>query len=114
MGALRMLGPSGQIEDIEAVPATTVKNAFGEVLEKAIARGVVAITRHDKARVMMLSVPEYEALIRRGGDPLERLRGQFDEMVSRMQGRGMDKAVKEVFGVSPKRAKAARRKRPRR
>jgi len=104
MAAMKMLAPSGQVEDVEAVSATTVKNSFGEVLEKTLARGVVAITRHDKARVVMLSMPEYEALVKRAGDPLERLRGHFDELVAKMQGGGTDKAVKELFGVGPKAA----------
>jgi prevent-host-death family protein len=102
-----MLAPSGRIEDVETVSATTVKNSFGEVLEKALERGVLAITRHDKARVIMLSVAEYEALVKRAGDPLERLHGQFEEMVARMQGAGMDKSVKELFGAA---AKTSRRK----
>ncbi len=108
MGAVKMLAPSGQVEDVEAVSATTVKNSFGDVLEKTLERGVVAITRHDKARVVMLSVSEYEALVKRAGDPLERLRGHFDELVAKMQGPGTDKAVKELFGVAPKAASIAK------
>ena len=109
MAAVKMLTPSGQVENVEAVSATTVKNSFGDVLEKTLAHGVVAITRHDKASAVLLSVSEYEALVKRAGDPLERLRGHFDDLVARMQGRGTDKAVKELFGVSP-RAKTARRR----
>jgi prevent-host-death family protein len=108
MAEVKMLAPSGRVEDVEAVSATTVKNSFGDVIEKTLERGVVAITRHDKARVVMLSVPEYEALVRRAGDPLERLRGHFDELVAKMQGRGTDKAVKELFGVAPKAASVAK------
>ena len=108
MAAVKMLAPSGQIEDVEAVSATTVKNSFGDVLEKALERGVLAITRHDKARLVLLSLPEYEALVKRAGDPLERLHGQFDELVARMQGRGTDKAVKELFGVGSRTAAASK------
>lgn len=114
MAAVKMLAPSGRIEDVEAVSATTVKNSFGDVLEKTLARGVLAITRHDKARVVMLSVQEYEALVRRAGDPLERLHGRFDDMIARMQGRGTAKAVKELFGGAPKPVRAPRRKAARR
>ena len=108
MAAVKMLGPSGRVEDVEAVSATTVKNSFGDVLDKTLARGVVAITRHDKARVVMLSLPQYEALVKRAGDPLERLRGRFDELVAKMQGRGADKAVKELFGAAPRAARIAK------
>jgi hypothetical protein len=55
----------------------------------------------------MLSMPEYEALVKRAGDPLERLRGHFEDLVATMQGRGTDKAVKELFGAAPKAAAAA-------
>lgn len=114
MAAVRMLAPSGQIEDVESVSATAVKNSFGDVLEKALERGVLAITRHDKARAMLLSVAEYEALVKRAGDPLERLHGQFDEMVARMQGGGTDKAIKDLFGAARRAPKVPRRKAARR
>jgi len=109
MAAIKMLAPSGRLEDVEAVSATTVKNSFGEVLDKAVERGIVAITRHDKARVVMLSLNEYEALVKRAGDPLERLHGYFDEVVSRMQGPGTDKALKELFAVGPKAGQKSRK-----
>ena len=108
MAAMKMLAPSGQVEDVEAVSATTAKNSFGDVLEKTLARGIVAINRHDRARVVMLSVAEYEALVRRAGDPLGRLRGHFDELVDKMQGRGTEQAVNELFGVAPKAGTAAK------
>ena len=110
MAAVKMLAPSGQIEEVEAVSATAVKNSFAEVVDKAVARGVLAITRHDKARVVMMSLPEYEALVKRAGDPLERLHGQFDALVARMQGRGTDKAVGELFGVARKSSKSHHRR----
>ena len=114
MAAVKMLAPSGRIEEVETVSATAVKNSFAEVVEKAAAHGVLAITRHDKARVVMLSIPEYEALVRRAGDPLERLHGYFDDIVARMQGPGMDKAVKELFEAAPKISKSSRRRTARR
>jgi len=114
MSAVKMLAPSGQIEEVEAVSATAVKNSFAEVLEKAVERGILAITRHDKARVVILSLTEYEALVKRAGDPLERLHGHFDEIVSRMQGPGTDRAVKELFETAPKTARSSRRRTTRR
>ena len=114
MSAVRMLMPSGQVEEVESVPATRVKNAFAEVLDKVAARGIVAITRHDKARVMMLSVPEFESLVQRAGDPLERLRGQFDDLVAKMQGPATGNAVDELFGPDLASRKPAARRMARR
>jgi PHD/YefM family antitoxin component YafN of YafNO toxin-antitoxin module len=104
-----MLRPSGRIEDVESVPATAVKNAFADVLDKVAEHGILAVTRHDKARIVMLSLPEYEALVRRAGDPLERLHDRFDQMLAAMQGPGMDRAVDELFGTAPKPSRPARR-----
>ena len=101
---------SGRLEDVEAVPATAVKNSFADVLDALADRGVLAITRHDKTRAIILSVQQYEALIKRAGDPLERLRGYFDDLVAGMQGPEMAQAVDELFGAAPK-AKGARARR---
>ena len=114
MAAVKMLALSGRVEEVEAVSATAVKNTFAEVLDKAVEHGILAITRHDKARAVMLSLPEYEALVKRAGDPLERLHGYFDEIVDKMQGPGTDKSVKELFGVAPKSSKASPRRAVRR
>ena len=70
---------------VEAFSATAAKNAFGNVLEKALADGMVLITRHDAARAVLLSVEEYEALLARVPDPLQALGAEFESLVTRMR-----------------------------
>src|ERR1035437_4580946 len=56
---LRMLG---ELVDIRSVPATRFKNEFGTIFEQAIRSGAVAITKHDTARAILISVEEFETL----------------------------------------------------
>lgn len=71
--------------EIESFSATEAKNSFGQVLDRAIARGIVTITRRRKPRAVLLAIDEYEALLARVEDPLDRLRDEFDALVARMQ-----------------------------
>ncbi len=100
--AVRMHAPTGVIADVPAVPATDVKNAVAEVMDLTAAEGMVALTKHGKVRAVMLSVETYEDLIKRAGDPLEKLTGQFDRMLASMQGARGRKAADAVFGPLPK------------
>ncbi|MBU6470653.1 MAG: type II toxin-antitoxin system prevent-host-death family antitoxin [Gammaproteobacteria bacterium] len=70
---------------VKAFSATLAKNAFGNVLEKALADGMVLITRHDTARAVLLSVEEYQALLARVPDPLQALGAEFESLVTNMR-----------------------------
>lgn len=102
-------------KEVAAYSATEAKNAFGEVLDRALADGVVAITKHDKVRAVVLSPDTYEALTRRAREPLEQLRAEFDQLVAAMgtpqavsAGRALFEASGEELGAA---AVAAARKR---
>lgn len=104
--AVRMQNPTGVVSNVASVPATDVKNAMAEVMDLTQAEGMVALTKHGKVRAVLLSVATYEGLVKRAGDPLEKLTGQFDRMLASMQGPKARKAADTVFGplpVKPKR-----------
>lgn len=90
----------GETVEVETFSATEAKNSFGEVLDRAIAKGIVAITRRDKPRAIVLSIEEYEALTPRLEDPLETLRGEFDALTERMQSREAKAAGRALFAAS--------------
>ncbi|HET7921659.1 MAG TPA: type II toxin-antitoxin system Phd/YefM family antitoxin [Gammaproteobacteria bacterium] len=93
---------------VESFSATTAKNAFGTVLERALTKGMVTITKRDKARAVLLSMEEYEALLERAPDPLKTLGAEFDALVKRMQSPKARAAGKALFkATSAKLGKAA-------
>jgi prevent-host-death family protein len=94
--------PSGRALEVEAFSATDAKKSFGAILDAAIAHGIVAITRQSRTRAVILSLEEYEALLRRLPDPLEQLRGEFDELVAEMQTPKARKAVDTLFRATTK------------
>ena len=87
--------------ELDTVSATEAKNSFGAVLEKAIARGGVAITKHDEVRAVLLSRERYEALLANQQDPLNDLAEEFADLVERMQGTKARAAGRALFAATP-------------
>ncbi len=85
MTTLTMRNHHGDSVEIESFSATEAKNSFGRLLERTLASGMVAITRHHEPRAVLLSIDDYQALVAKVEDPLNRLRGDFDELVAKMQ-----------------------------
>jgi prevent-host-death family protein len=100
--SLTLEHPSGHPVEVEAFSATDAKKSFGAILDAAIAHGIVAITRQNRTRAVILSLAEYEALLRRLPDPLAQLRGEFDELVAAMQTPKARKAVDTLFRATSK------------
>ncbi len=101
---------SGELVEVPAVTATAAKNGFGAVLEQAESYGAVAIMKHDKAKAVILSINEYEALLARVPDPLAALAGDFDELVARMRTPAARAAADALFAASPAELGRAARK----
>lgn len=105
----------GEQVEIPWFTATDAKNEFGRVLETAIQKGVVTITRHDAPKAVLLSLDEFNALVGAGSSKLDTLSGEFDALLARMQGPKAREGMKAAFDASPaqlgKAAVAAARKR---
>ena len=83
------------------VSATAAKNEFGRVLDEAVEKGAVAITRHDTPKAVLLSVDEYEALAAAGARRLEALTAEFDALYARMQTPRVRRGMKAAFDATP-------------
>ncbi|MDF0652275.1 MAG: prevent-host-death family protein [Nitrospira sp. LK265] len=101
MSKLTFRNSRGELIDVSAVAATKVKNEFGAILEKALQSGAVAITRHDRPKAVLLSLAEFESLVKERSRSLDDLNGQFDESLARMQTRQVRKGVEAAFNASP-------------
>lgn len=86
---------------LASVTATEAKNSFGAVLDRALSEGRVAITKHDEVRAVLLSLTEYEALLKRQHDPLSSLGKEFDTLVERMQKPKARAAGRALFDATP-------------
>ena len=95
--------------------ATEAKNAFSRVLETALLKGMVVITKHDAPKAVLLSVDEFNRLAGVAERQLDTLSVEFDDLLSRMQTPEAHAAMKAAFEASPKQlgraAVAAARKR---
>ena len=102
MSALTFRNKLGELVDIRSVPATRLKNEFGTIFEQAVRSGAVAITKHDTARAILISVEEFEALVGERSRILDALSGQFEGLLARMQTPAAKKGVAAAFNASPK------------
>lgn len=91
----------GKLVDIPTVAATTVKNAFGSILEQASHGGAVAITRHDMPKAVLLSYQEFQSLVDRQSSLLDTLTTEFDGLLDRMQTSKAKRGVETAFRASP-------------
>ena len=102
MSALTFRNKLGELVDIRSVPATRLKNEFGTIFEQAVRSGAVAITKHDTARAILISVEEFEALVGERSRSLDALSGQFEGLLARMQTPAAKKGIAAAFRASPK------------
>jgi antitoxin Phd len=86
---------------LESVSATEAKNNFGSVLDRVLARGKLAITKHDEVRAVVLSLPEYQALLAQQREPLAALTAEFEDLVARMQTPRAKRAGRALFEATP-------------
>jgi prevent-host-death family protein len=99
--ALTFRNSQGDLVDIPTVPATRVKNGFGAVLDRAVAGGAVAITRHDTPKAVLLSFAEFAALVKGRTEGLEELTNEFDALMARMQTPAAKKGAAAAFAAAP-------------
>ncbi len=98
----------GERVELASVSATEAKNEFARVLETAIEKGGVAITRHEAPKAVLLSIDEYNALVGARPDELDDLTSDFDALLAKMQTLEARQGVRRAFEASPEElAKAA-------
>lgn len=83
--------------------ATDAKNEFGRVLDTAMEKGAVAITRRDARKAVLLSIDEFDALVSAGERTLETLTAEFDDQLARMQTPRARKGMADAFSATPAR-----------
>src|SRR5258706_12686246 len=86
---------------VETVTATEAKNAFGRVLDTALSRGVVAITKREKVHAVVLSVEAYDALLNNSSRLLAGLESEFDALVATMETPRARAAGDALFAAKP-------------
>ena len=91
----------GELVEMHAVPATRLKNELAGILDQAVRDGVVAITRHDSPRAVILSIEEFDSLVEARTQRLDDLGAEFDALLAGMQAPASKKGMQAAFGASP-------------
>ena len=80
--------------------ASDAKNEFGQVLDAALEKGAVMITKHDAPKAVLLSLERFDALSKGTADDLDSLSAEFDELLARMQQPPAGKGMNRLFTAS--------------
>lgn len=104
---LRFRNARGDLVEVEAVPATRLKNEPGAIIEKVLAGSAVAITRHDAPKAVLISYDDFVSLAQAREPSLGALAAEFDAMLESMQAPGARKAVASAFDATPAQLGAA-------
>ena len=92
----------GETLEPASVTASEAKSAFGRVLEMAIHRGAVVITKHDAPKAVLISVETFNELSGAAGTRLDSLNREFDALLARMQTPKARRGMKTAFAASGK------------
>lgn len=84
-----------------SISATAAKNAFGRVLDLALSKGVVTITKRDRPRAVVMSIDEFESLVGAKRARLDTLSSEFDMLLGRMQTPSARRATRAAFAATP-------------
>ncbi len=116
MSTLTYRNSHGELVDVPAVAATQLKNGLAAVLEQVMRGGVVAITRHETPKAVLMGYEEFVALTKDRAPVLNDLAAEYDVLLARMQTPAARKAVVDAFKATPEEmgraaVKAARKQR---
>lgn len=87
--------------DLIEVPASKVKDRFGEFQDRAARGEAFRIDRHGRAATVLMSWEAYEKLVASLPDPLASLHGEFDALLARIQAPGASKASDAMLAARP-------------
>jgi antitoxin Phd len=102
MSTLTFRNRLGELVDIQPVTATSLKNQFASVLDQALRRGPVAITKHDSAKAILISMEDFQALVNERSQSLDDLDSRFDGLLARMQTPAAKKGMDAAFNATPR------------
>lgn len=91
----------GELVEMQSVPATRLKNELAGILEQAARDGVVAISRHDTLRAVILSIEEFDSLVEARTQRLDDLGAEFDALLAGMQSAASRKGMQAAFDAPP-------------
>lgn len=99
--------PCPRLQELPTVTATQLKQSTADVLDQVSAGKPVAITRHDRARVVMISAEQYNELVAQESHVLLELRTEYRTLLDEMQTPEQKAAAKRLFQATTEELGAA-------
>ena len=96
-----------RVQELPTVTATQLKQSTADVLDQVSAGKPIAITRHDRVRVVMISVDQYNELVAQESHVLSELRTEYRTMLDEMQSPEQKAAALRLFEATSEELGAA-------
>lgn len=98
---LKFRNAKGDMVEVEAVPATRLKNEPATIIDEVTAGKAVAITRHNTPRAVIIAYEDFRQLALAREPSLGALTAEFDRMLEGMQAPKARKALAAAFESTP-------------
>jgi len=99
--------PCLRLQELPTITATQLKQSTADVLDQVSAGKPIAITRHDRTRVVMISVDQYNELVAQESHVLSELRTEYRTMLDEMQTPEQKAAALRLFEATSEELGAA-------
>ncbi len=98
---LKFRNAKGEMVEVEAVPATRLKNEPATIIDAVAAGKAVAITRHNTPRAVIIAYEDFRQLALAREPSLGALTAEFDRILDGMQAPKSKKALAAAFESTP-------------
>ena len=100
-GILRFRNAKGELVEVEAVPATRLKNEPASIIDEVAGGKAVAITRHNTPRAVIIAYEDFRQLALAREPSLGALAAEFDRLLDGMQAPKARRALAGAFESTP-------------
>ena len=85
----------------DVIPSTIAQNAFGRLLDRAMAGTDIAIAKHNVVRAVLVSAERYQELLRHETVDLAALSSRFEQLYASMQRPEVRAATDRALRATP-------------
>ena len=92
---------TGELVELPTITASEAKNRFGMVFDQVLTEGPIAVSRHEKPSLVILSVGEFERLKSPESPAIRELDLEYDKWFDDLQGPEARDAMESAFNAMP-------------
>ena len=92
---------NGELVELPTITASEAKNRFGKVFDQVLSEGPIAVSRHEKPSLVILSVNDFERLKAGESPAINKLDSEFDQWFENQQTPEARESMNRAFNTLP-------------